>query len=198
MKIGEVMALHAVNAGLRWGRDGEQIKATAAALHDLRAYDRPRDLPEVQGFYRGMEEFSGMWMVGASDPLPLYWSAADLITREASQEFLTPEVHNSLGFIAMFGALAAERLVDVLRGSGPPTLQHRRAKIGENGSERFAPVLSDDPDFDEAWLVECAATDEHATLITHLDLDENAFDALCDLVEARCEAAKVAYLGGTL
>jgi hypothetical protein len=197
--IGRTLTLRAASASLHWGKDSEAIKENAAAQAAIPpAFAKPHSYDfELQGFYRGMEDFCGLWVVGAVDRLPFLWAAVDYIAREAAEQHSPPMfVSNSFGFAHRFGADATAALLAVLRGSVPHLCQQwRRAEThNESDQQITAPVGTDDRRFDEAYLVECEQHDEHATLITFMDLDEDAFGSLSELVEQKWDAAKRAFL----
>jgi hypothetical protein len=197
--IGRILTLRAQSAGMTWGKDAEAIKVNSIALCEAQArFDKPREYPfDINGFYRGMEDFAGLWALGEIDRFHFLWSAIDQIAREAADQHSPPMfIHNSFGFAHRFGDDGTEALLAVLRGSAPTLCQQwRRAETTDDDDRPiFAPVGTEDSRFDEAWLVECGEDDEHATQITFMDLDEDEFGSLVELVKKKWDAAKRAFM----
>jgi hypothetical protein len=200
-RISDILTIKGEMAGLSWRTDTPRIMELCGAIDALEPFRRPRDGEEARGLYRGCEDFCSVWLPGHLEPLPFLWAAADLIAREVVQEFTTPEVLNSLGFAHLFGADGVCALLAVLRASAPSfELQHRRMeRVDEDGegratATRIAPIGTDDPDFDESPIVCCGADDEHAAPVTFIDLDDESYGELRNLIEKKSETAKRAYL----
>jgi hypothetical protein len=195
--IGRILTLEAVSGGLTWAGDGAaKLKANSIALDQARQhFARPDALPEVSGMYRACEDFCGVFVHGAIDGdvgrVAFLWAAVDYIAREADQ-VARGDVCNASGFAYRYGEDGTAALLAVLRGSaGRISAQHRRAETDdEDDNVITAPVGTDDERFEEASYMRCAADAEHATLITVMDVDEDAMWTLADLVEAKDAAAR--------
>jgi DnaJ-domain-containing protein 1 len=194
--IERLLTQEAISGGLTWREDLPKIKENALALDALKPFGRARDesAVEVNGMYRGCEDFCAVYAMGDALGLQFLWAAVDYIAREVDQA-VRGDVSNASGFAYRYGEDGIAALLAVLRGSAQYiSVQHRRAETeDEDGQAITAPVGTDDQRFEEAGFVRCDPADENATLITVMDLDEEAFADLDELVQAKDTAARRAY-----
>jgi hypothetical protein len=190
--IERILTLEAVSGGLTWKDDIQAIKDNGIALEASKHLHRSREGGvEINGMYRGCEDFCAVYAHGEAGGLQFLWSAIDYIAREVDQ-IARGDVSNASGFAYRYGEDGVAALVAVLRGSALHiSKQWRRAETSDqDGVEIIAPVGSDDERFEEAPFVRCDPTAEHASQITVMDLDEGALDDLTQLVEAKETAAR--------
>lgn len=170
---------------------------------ELEAARKSLPLPcgQMSGLYLGGEDFDAVWVVGEAEPGSFLRAAADYIAHEAGQaaEELQVEILTWFGMLHVLGEGAIDHMVGLLRASAPGIRrEYRRATTERDGVEMFAPIDTVDPDFDEARYQICAREDEHAKLITRMDVAPDALEEMIAFLDARGACAAAVLRGETL
>lgn len=186
--------LRAESVCLSWKTDVQRIKEISIEMGDLgdplgRAADGKCDMA---GLYTGGEDLCALYAPGEHSHEVFAHAALDFLARELDVVAM-PKIHNHIGLIHHYGPAVVDPLFDLLAGVGPyMSLQYRRLDTIDDDEESptfdqpiFAPLDTADDRFTEAGIVTCNADDEHATLVTHLEIDGDAFAELSELIEER-------------
>lgn len=206
-------SINAERVGLRWSEDGKRVMELAKEQDVARAALRDATSTEVRPLFYSVDdgELAGLYALGDADPAGFAIAALDQIADHACTDTAVPIGQHGqvnwllltsvLGVASVAPAMAVLRaaiarcwrehvrfdlVVDELDEDEEPTGECTR-KIG--------PIDSDDSAFEEVGFRTCEPTDEHAMLITRVEIDRDLMEELCALVELRALAAKRALRG---